>query len=84
LRELVAEEVAELERRREEGWEGVEQPRLQDWLAGLDIDLGPVGTRLFRYEMAADRLFRPAWTRLERLEHSPLAFVRQSVPKSRD
>ncbi len=67
LREIVAAEVAELERRREEAWEGVEQPRLQDWCSGLEIDLGPDGTRLRRYEMAADRLFRSAWTKLERL-----------------
>jgi len=67
LREIVAEEVAELERRREEAWEGVEQPRLQDWGSGLEIDPGPDGTRLRRYEAAADRLFRSAWTKLERL-----------------
>ncbi len=67
LREIVADEVAELERRREEAWEGVEQPRLQDWGSGLEIDLGPEGTRLRRYEAAADRLFRSAWTKLERL-----------------
>ncbi len=66
LREIVAEEVAELERRREEAWEGVEQPRLQDWCSGLEIDPGPDGTRLHRYEAAADRLFRSAWTKLER------------------
>ncbi len=46
---------------------GVEQPRLQDLRSGLDIDLGPDGTRLRRYEMAAERLFRSAWTKLERL-----------------
>ena len=67
LREIVAEEVAELEHRREEAWEGVEQPRLQDWCSGLEMDLGPDGTRLRRYEMAADRLFRSAWTKLERM-----------------
>ena len=67
LREIIAEEVAELERRREEAWEGVEQPQLQDWCSGLEIDLGPEGTRLRRYEAAADRLFRSAWTKLERL-----------------
>ncbi len=66
LRGIIAEEIAELERRREEVWEGVEQPRLQDWCSGLEIDLGPEGTRLRRYEMAADRLFRSAWTKLER------------------
>ena len=67
LREIIAEEVAELEERREEAWEGVEEPRLQDWRSGLEMDLGPEGTRLRRYEMAADRLFRSAWTKLERL-----------------
>jgi len=67
LREIVAEEIAELERRREEAWEGVEQPRLQDWCSGLEIDPGPDGIRLRRYEMAADRLFRSAWNKLERL-----------------
>ena len=40
---------------------------MQDWCFGLEIDLGPEGTRLRRYEMAADRLFRSAWTKLERL-----------------
>ena len=48
LREIIAEEVAELEHRIEEVWEGIEQPRLQDWSAGLEIDLGPDGTRLRR------------------------------------
>jgi len=67
LREILAKEVAELDRRREQAWEGVEQPRLQDCCSGLEIDLGPDGTRLRRYEMAADRLFRSAWTKLERL-----------------
>ena len=67
LREIVADEIAELEQRDEEVWEGVEEPRLQDWQSGLEIDLGPEGTRLRRYEAAADRLFRSAWTKLERL-----------------
>jgi hypothetical protein len=67
LREFVAEEVAALERRRAEVWEGVEEPRLRDWRSGLEIDLGPDGTRLRRYEAAANRLFRSAWTQLERL-----------------
>jgi hypothetical protein len=67
LREIVAEEIAALERRSEEVWEGVEEPRLQDWRSGVEIDLGPDGTRLHRYEAAANRLFRSAWTRLERL-----------------
>jgi hypothetical protein len=69
LREMVANEVAELEKQREEVWEGVEQPRLQDWCSGVDMDLGPEGTRLRRYEAAADRLFRSAWTKLERLRN---------------
>ena len=43
LREIVASEVAELEERSEEAWEGVEEPRLQDWCSGLEIDLGPEG-----------------------------------------
>jgi hypothetical protein len=67
LREIVAEQVTELERRGEEAWEGVEEPLLQGWRAGLEIDLGPEGTRLRRYEAAAERLFRSAWTKLERL-----------------
>ncbi len=67
LRQMIEEEVAALEGRHEEVWEGVEQPQLQDWRSGVEIDLGPEGTRLHRYEMAADRLFRSAWTKLERL-----------------
>jgi hypothetical protein len=67
LREIIAEEVAALERRREEVWDGVERPRLQNWHSGLDIDLGPDGTRLHRYEAAAHRLFRSAWTKLEKI-----------------
>jgi hypothetical protein len=67
LREIVAEEVAELGRQHDEVWEEVEQQRLRDWQAGVAMDLGPEGTRLRRYEMAADRLFRSAWTKLERL-----------------
>src|SRR3954462_5212594 len=46
------------------------------------MDLGPEGTRLHRYEMAADRLFRSAWTKLERLrkEHGlPLIPRRESM-----
>ena len=45
----------------------VEEPRLRGWQAGLEIDLGAEGTRLRRYEAAADRLFRSAWRKLERL-----------------
>jgi hypothetical protein len=67
LREIVAAEIDELERKRDEVWNEVEQPMLQDWHSGQAIDLGPEGTRLRRYEMAADRLFRSAWTKLERL-----------------
>jgi hypothetical protein len=67
LREIIAEQVAELEKKSDEAWEGVEVPLLRDWHAGLEIDLGPEGTRLRRYEAAADRLFRSAWTKLERL-----------------
>ena len=51
----------------EEVWEEIEQPRLRDWQAGVEIDLGAEGTRLRRYEAAADRLFRSAWRKLERL-----------------
>ena len=69
LRDIVAAEVAELERRSEEVWEGVEQPWLQDLYSGLEIDFGPDGTRLRRCEMAAERLFRSAWTKLERLRN---------------
>ena len=85
LRKIIAEEVAELERQFEETWEGVEQPQLQDWRSGMQIDLGPEGTRLHRYEAAADRLFRSAWTKLERLRkdrdeplipHSELRYAR--------
>jgi hypothetical protein len=67
LRAIVAEQMTELERRSEEAWQGVEEPLLQGWRAGLEIDLGPEGTRLRRYEAAAERLFRSAWTKLERL-----------------
>jgi hypothetical protein len=67
LRELVAEQVEELERRSEEAWKEAEQPLLLSWRSGLEIDLGSEGTRLRRYEAAAERLFRSAWTKLERL-----------------
>jgi hypothetical protein len=70
LREIVKDEVARLERRSEEAWEAAEKPQLQDWCSGLEIDLGPEGTRLRRYEAAADRLFRSAWTKLERLREA--------------
>jgi hypothetical protein len=67
LRELIAEEVADLKERGDQAWEGVEQLRLQNWRSGLDMDPGPEGMRLWRYEAAADRLFRSAWTKLEKL-----------------
>ena len=67
LREIVTKQIAELETRDEEVWEGVEEPRLRGWQAGLEIDLGAEGTRLRRYEAAADRLFRSAWRKLEGL-----------------
>ena len=67
LRAFVADEAAALGRRREEVWEGVEEPRMRDWRAGMGIDLGPDGTRLRRYEAAAHRLFRSAWAKLEDL-----------------
>jgi hypothetical protein len=66
-REIVEKEVAELETRSEEIWEEVEQPRLRDWRSGVEMDLGPEGTRLRRYAASADGLFRSAWTKLERL-----------------
>ena len=80
LREILSDQVAGLERRGEEAWEALEEPRLQVWCSGLEIDLGPEGTRLHRYEMAADRLFRSAWTKLERLRKErgePLIPLRQ-------
>jgi hypothetical protein len=67
LREITDGEIAALEKQSEEIWEDVEQPFLRDLHAGGMIDLGPEGTRLHRYEAAADRLFRSAWTKLERL-----------------
>jgi len=56
-----------VERRADEVWERIEQPRLQEWYSGQEIDMGPEGTRLRRYEAAADRLFRSAWNKLEGL-----------------
>jgi hypothetical protein len=67
LRGIIEDEVADLEERGEANWEQVERRRLCDWQAGLDIDLGSEGTRLRRYEAAADRLFRSAWRKLEQL-----------------
>ena len=83
LRRIIADEVADLEERQEEAWKSVEEPMLQDWYSGLDIDLGPEGTRLRRYEAAADRLFRSAWTKLERIRtenHEPLVYGYARVP----
>ncbi len=70
LREIVRDEIARLEQRDEEVWEAVEKPQLQDWCSGVDMDMGPEGTRLRRYEAAADRLFRSAWTKLQRLREA--------------
>jgi hypothetical protein len=67
LRAIIEQEVAGLETKRAEVWEGIEVPRLQAWRAGVDIDLGPEGTRLRRYEAAAHRLYNSAWNKLERL-----------------
>src|SRR3954454_7274112 len=43
LREIIAKEVAALRKRGEVNWESLEQPRLRDWQAGVDIDLGVEG-----------------------------------------
>ena len=67
LAQILADEVVELEEKRHEVWEGIEEPMLQGWRAGFDIDLGPEGTRLRRYEAAAHRLYNSAWNKLERL-----------------
>jgi hypothetical protein len=67
LRGIIDNEVADLEERSEANWEDIERPRLCDWRAGLEVDLGSEGTRLRRYEAAADRLFRSAWRKLEQL-----------------
>ena len=67
LRQIIAEEVSELEERGEEAWNEIEEPQLQDWRSGLSLDLSKEGERLHRYEAAADRLFRSAWTKLERI-----------------
>src|SRR5262249_44731198 len=67
LRGIIEKEVAALEKRGEETWERLERQRLLDWQSGLEIDLGAEGTRLRRYEAAANRLFRSAWTKLEKL-----------------
>ena len=83
LRRFIADEMADLEKRPEEAWQAVEEPMLQDWYSGLDIDLGPEGTRLRRYEAAADRLFRSAWTKLERIRkenHEPLMYRYTHAP----
>src|SRR5262249_37127576 len=65
--ESIEEEICGLEERSEETFEGIERPRLCAWQAGLDIDLGAEGTRLRRYEAAANGLFRSAWTKLEKI-----------------
>ncbi len=79
LRALIAEQVADLERQNDEVWEAVERPRLEGWQSGAELDLGPEGTRLRRYEAAADRLFRSAWTKLERLrKERDLPMIRRS------
>ena len=83
LRRFIADEMADLEKRSEEAWQAVEEPMLKDWCSGLDFDLGPEGTRLRRYEAAADRLFRSAWTKLERIRtenHEPLVYGYARVP----
>jgi hypothetical protein len=81
LRQIVTDEVARLQRRDEEVWEAVEKPQVQGWCSGVEIDLGPEGTRLRRYEAAADRLFRSAWTKLERLrEASGRPMIHRSAP----
>jgi hypothetical protein len=67
LRGIIDKEVAALEKRGEETWERLERPRLLHWQAGVEVDLGAEGTRLRRYEAAADRLFRSAWRKLEQL-----------------
>jgi hypothetical protein len=67
LQGIIEDEVAALEERGEETFEEIERPRLFDWRAGLEIDLGAEGTRLRRYEAAAHRLFRTAWAKLEKL-----------------
>src|SRR4051794_26131556 len=67
LREIVDTQIVGLEARDEEVWGQIEEPRLRGWQAGLEIDLGAEGTRLRRYEAAADRLFRSAWRKLEGL-----------------
>ena len=65
----------------EEVWEGIEDPKLRDWCLGLDMDLGPEGTRLHRYEAAADRLFRSAWNKLEHLrKERGLPLIQRSAP----
>src|SRR5262249_1112293 len=50
LRALVADQVAALERKRAEVWEGVEKPRLLLWQAGVATEFGPEVQRLHRYE----------------------------------
>jgi hypothetical protein len=67
LTEIIDKQVDELHDQSDELWQAVEESQLQAWQSGLEIDLGPEGTRLRRYAAAADGLFRSAWTKLERL-----------------
>ncbi len=92
LRAMIDEQVEELERRSDEVWQSVEQPAMQGWLTGASLDLGPEGTRLRRYEAAADRLFRSAWTKLEKLRaergrpmigHSAYRHEPEPLPRTR-
>src|SRR5262249_57617859 len=83
LNQVVAEQVAALERKREEVWEGVEKPQLLLWQAGIGVDFGPESQRLHRYEAAADRLFHRAWSKLERLRSErgePLSYAQAPEP----
>src|SRR5262249_13511086 len=72
-----------LGRQRAEVWEGVEKPQLLLWKSGRALDLGPEGQRLRRYEAAAERLFRSAWSKLERLRKErgePLTYADAGHP----
>jgi hypothetical protein len=83
LREIIDKQIAGLDARDEEIWEAIEEPQLRDWQAGVDIDMGVEGTRLRRYEAAADRLFRSAWRKLEQLRNErgePLMPRREREP----
>jgi hypothetical protein len=67
LSEIVEKQIAELQERSDEVWKEVEEPRLRACRSGVELDLGPEGTRLRRYATSAEGLFRSAWTKLERL-----------------